>query len=138
MDGPFRLSGPTRDDPGVDAWFDVDPGPLRRLARRWFDRLRLCGSDVRRRLHDGWPTACVEDAAFAYVAAYTAHASIGFFHGATLPDPSGLLQGSGKRMRHVKLVLDRPVDDDALGLLVVRAHADVRSRLAAARRSAEA
>ncbi|MEI9965905.1 MAG: DUF1801 domain-containing protein [Caulobacteraceae bacterium] len=53
-------------------------------------------------MHDGHPTACVGDAAFAYVDAFRAHVNVGFFHGAALDDPAGLLEGTGKRMRHVK------------------------------------
>lgn len=95
----------------------------------WFARLRACGADVRERLHDGHPTACVGDAAFAYVAAFTAHAAVGFFHGGALPDPASLLEGSGKRMRHVKLRPDRPVDEAALAALVGAAYRDIRRRL---------
>jgi hypothetical protein len=68
-----------------------------------FERLRACGNDVRELMHDGCPTICAGDAAFAYVGAFTAHINIGFFHGAFLPDPFGLLQGTGKRMRHIKI-----------------------------------
>ena len=42
-------------------------------------------------------------AAFAYVAVYTSHVSVGFYVGSAMPDPHGLLEGSGKFMRHVKL-----------------------------------
>ena len=31
-----------------------------------------------------------------------AYVNVGFFHGAALDDPAGLLEGTGKRMRHVK------------------------------------
>ena len=81
-------------------------------------------------LHDGNPTACVDDAAFAYVAAYSAHAAIGFFHGAALPDPQRLLEGSGKRMRHVKLRWERALDSAALQALIAAAYRDIRTRLA--------
>jgi hypothetical protein len=37
---------------------------------------------------------------------YTKHVSIGFAHGATLPDPAGLLEGTGKVHRHVKIRTD--------------------------------
>jgi len=39
---------------------------------------------------------------------YTKHVSIGFAHGATLPDPTRLLEGAGKVHRHVKI---RTADD---------------------------
>lgn len=71
--------------------------------RLWFERMRDCGTDVRELLHDGCPVVCVGDAPFAYVNAFKAHASVGFFYGAMLADPAGLLEGEGKRMRHAKL-----------------------------------
>jgi len=79
------------------------PGALGAIAQRWFEVLRNCGDDVRELLHDGHPTACVGDAAFAYVNAFTAHVNVGFFRGAELADPERLLEGTGKFMRHVKL-----------------------------------
>jgi hypothetical protein len=81
-------------------------------------------------LHDGHPTACVEDAAFGYVGVFTAHVNIGFFRGASLPDPAGLLQGSGRFMRHVKARPDALPDADALRALVLAAYADIKARLA--------
>jgi hypothetical protein len=128
MDDLFRLPGAVDRDPRVMAWFALTD-PLRLLARPWFERMRNCGEDVRETLHDGCPTACVGDVAFAYVATFTAHANVGFFHGATLPDPASLLEGSGKRMRHVKLRPGRAVDETALGALILAAYADMRRRL---------
>jgi hypothetical protein len=34
---------------------------------------------------------------------FRVHVNVGFFHGASLDDRACLLEGSGKRMRHVKL-----------------------------------
>lgn len=124
----FRFPGAVRRHPEVAAWLAGDD-PLRQLAAAWFERLRASGPDVRELLHDGHPTACVEDAAFAYVDAFAAHASIGFYEGASLPDPAGLLEGSGKRMRHVKLRWGRPVDAAALVALITAAHRDMRARV---------
>jgi hypothetical protein len=125
----FRLAGAVRRDPGIDAWFAAPKHDLRRLAQPWFDSLRACGPDVRELLHDGHPTACVGDAAFAYVDAFSAHVNLGFFHGAALDDPAGLLEGAGKRMRHVKVRWGRPVDAAALNALIAAAYRDVRARL---------
>ncbi|WP_254621078.1 DUF1801 domain-containing protein [Sphingomonas sp. CL5.1] len=127
----FRLSGATRRDARVEAWFAADHDGLRALAGRWFARMLACGADVGGLLHDGHPTACVGDAAFGYVDAFSAHVNVGFFHGAALPDPAGLLEGTGKRMRHVKLRYGKPVDEDALGALIAAGCRDIRSRLAA-------
>lgn len=78
-------------------------GELGEIAHRWFDVMRACGDDVRELLHDGHPTLCVGDAAFAYVNAFKTHVNVGFFRGAEIADPEGLLEGTGKFMRHVKL-----------------------------------
>ena len=113
----------------VDAWFDDITDPFRLMVRPWFELMRSCGPDVRELIHDGMPTACVGDAAFAYVAAFKGHANIGFFHGTMLPDPVGLLEGDGKRMRHVKLRPGRELDDDALSQLIAAAYDDLRRRV---------
>ena len=73
-------------------------GELGAIARRWFEVMRDCGDDVRELLHDGHPTACVGDAAFAYVNAFKAHVNVGFFRGAEIADPEHLLEGTGKFM----------------------------------------
>jgi hypothetical protein len=40
---------------------------------------------------------------FLYLAPFKKHVNLGFFHGADLDDPHGLLVGTGKQLRHVKL-----------------------------------
>lgn len=116
-------------DPAIERWMREHPGELGAIAKRWFEVMRDCGDDVRELLHDGHPTACVGEAAFGYVNAFTAHVNVGFFRGAELPDPSGLLEGTGKFMRHVKLRPERDVDAAALTELVETAYADMKARL---------
>ena len=116
-------------DPNVDAWFAMPDHELRRMVQPWFERMRGCGADVRELVHDGHPTACVGDAAFGYVDAFSAHVNVGFFHGATLDDPDRLLEGAGKRMRHVKLRWGEPVNVAALNELIAAAYRDIRLRL---------
>ncbi|MGN6516430.1 MAG: DUF1801 domain-containing protein [Rhizomicrobium sp.] len=127
-DALFSLDHTVKRDPAIDAWFTV-LDPHRLMVRAWFDAMRDCGGDVREAMHDGCPTACVGEAAFAYVGAYKAHAAIGFFLGAKLRDPARLLQGSGKRMRHVKLVPGKPLNDAALHGLIAAAYSDIRKQL---------
>jgi hypothetical protein len=115
-------------DPRIEAWFATPHHELRLMVRPWFERLRAAGEDVRELLHDGHPIACVGEAAFAYVDAFAAHASLGFFQGASLEDPAGLLEGSGKRMRHVKLRWGQPIDETALAALIAAAYRDMRAR----------
>ena len=126
----FLLSGARKRDPAIDQWMREQPDELADIARAWFDALRACGDDVRELIHDDQPTACVGDAAFAYVDAFTAHVNVGFFRGAELDDPNGLLEGTGKLMRHVKLRPGRRVDETALRALIENAYGDVKRRLA--------
>lgn len=127
----LRFDGARRRDPAIERWFDAHPADLAAIARPWFARMRRCGGDVRELVHDGCPVACVQDAPFASVAIYKAHVNVGFFRGAYLVDPAGLLVGSGKHMRHVKLLPGREPDTDALVSLVAAAYVDIRERLAA-------
>jgi len=82
-------------------------------------------------MHDGCPVACVGDAPFGYVNAFKAHVNVGFFQGAELPDPAGLLEGSGKFMRHVKLKPGAAMNSAALHKLIDEAYSDIKARLEA-------
>ena len=129
----FRVSATAKRDPAIERWFADEIEDLRPIAQEWFARMRQCGDDVRESLHDGCPVACVEDAPFAYVDAFSRHVNVGFFNGAMLDDPSGLLVGNGKRMRHVKLHPGQNVNRAALRKLINSAYTDIKTRLAAER-----
>ena len=127
----LRFTGSVRRDRAVERWMTNHPGELGAIAKRWFEVVRSCGDDVRELLHDGHPTACVSDAGFADVNAFKAHVNVGFFRGAELADPEGLLEGTGRFMRHVKLSPSEDVDASALTRLIRTAYADIRRRLEA-------
>jgi hypothetical protein len=131
MNQIFRFSSSVKRDPAIDAWMKEHSGELGAIARHWFDVMRERGDDVREILHDGHPTACVEDTAYAYVNAFTAHVNVGFFRGAELADPAELLEGTGKYMRHVKIRPESDVDATALSKLVDAAYTDMTRRLEA-------
>lgn len=127
----MRFPSAVKRDPAIEVWMREHPGELGAIARRWFEVMRACGDDLRELLHDGHPTACVADAAFGYVNAFRAHVNVGFFLGAEIADPEGLLEGTGKFMRHVKLRPGRDVDAAALVKLIETAYADMKRRLKA-------
>ena len=127
----LRFTGSVQRDPAIEAWMKRQPRELGGIARHWFEVMRTRGNDVRELLHDGHPTACIADAGFGYFNAFKAHVNVGFFRGAEIADPKGLLEGTGKFMRHVKL---RPGDDiDAMALmkLIDAAYTDMRKRVQA-------
>ena len=125
----FLLPGASKEDPEIADWFADRSHELGLLARTWYDVMRSCGDDVTEILHDKQPTVCVDDAAFAYVAVYAKHVNVGFFGGADLEDPAALLQGSGKFMRHVKLVPAQSIEEDALRALINQAYTDMKWRV---------
>jgi len=115
-------------DPAIEVWMHKHSGELGVIAQRWFEVMRGCGDDVRELLHDGHPTACVADAAFGYVNVFKAHVNVGFFRGAEIADPHGMLVGDGKFMRHVKLRPEHDVEAAALGNLIETAYIDMKRR----------
>jgi hypothetical protein len=125
----FRFPSAARRDPAIDAWFGAQEEELGAMALAWFTQMRQCGADVRELLHDGCPVACVGEVAFGYVNAFTSHVNVGFYLGANLDDPAGLLEGSGKRMRHVKLKRGDGRDLTALRYLIEDAYADMKRRI---------
>ena len=116
-------------DPAIDAWLQAHDGELGAIAHQWFELMRKCGDEVREAFHDGCPNACFGNVPFAYVNIFTFHVNVGFFQGALLPDPAHLLQGEGKRMRHIKLRPATPANDEAIRKLIETAYADIKARV---------
>ena len=125
----LRFTGSVERDPAITAWIKEHPGDLGDIARRWFEVMRQAGDEVREVFHDGCPVVCLGDAPFAYVNVFTSHVNVGFFHGAALPDPGRLLQGSGKFMRHVKLTPRAASNEAALLGLIDAAYWDIKARV---------
>ena len=129
MDDILRFPSAMKHDAAIDTWLRAQRDDLRPLVETWFAHMRQCGENVRELMHDGCPTACVYDAAFGYVNAFKDHVNVGFFFGALLKDPAHLMEGTGKRGRHVKLWPGRGIDSAALAELVAVAYIDIKARL---------
>jgi hypothetical protein len=125
----LRFNGAVVRDHAIDTWMKRHSGELGTIAQHWFEAMRKCGDEVRELLHDGCPVACLGDAPFGYVNAFTSHVNVGFFHGAALPDPAQLLQGTGKFMRHVKLRPGTVTNVAALSRLIDLAYLDIKMRV---------
>lgn len=129
MNQLLRFLGSVKRDPTIEIWMKMQTGELGIIARHWFEIMRMRGDAVRELLHDGHPTACIADAAFGYVNVFKAHVNVGFFRGAEIADPEGLLEGTGKFMRHVKLRPDRDFNATALAKLIDTAYRDMKERV---------
>jgi hypothetical protein len=61
-----------------------------------------------------WAQPVYEDnGPFCYIKAFKSHVNFGFWRGVDIPDPQGLLQGSGDKMRHVRLTRVEDIQTDA-------------------------
>ena len=63
---------------------------------------------------------------YAYIGIQKSHLNLGFYHGTSLEDPAGLLEGSGKNLRHVKLHDMTAAKNPAIRALLVAAINDRR------------
>lgn len=61
---------------------------------------------------------------YAYIAPEGGHVNLGFYHGTALADPMGLLEGTGKKLRHIKIRDACAVANPAVAALLRRAIAD--------------
>jgi len=125
----LRFNGAVERDPAIDSWMKEHADELGTIAREWFEAMRKCGDEVRELLHDGCPVACFGDVPFGYVNVFRSHVNVGFFHGAALPDPGRLLEGTGKFMRHVKLRPGTYTNAAALDRLIETAYEDTKARV---------
>ena len=64
---------------------------------------------------------------YVYVMPHRRWVNLGFFRGASLSDPEGLLEGKGARMRHVKIRTIADADRDGVHDLVAAALAERRA-----------
>ena len=67
----------------------------------------------------------------AYVSAlpYKHHVNLGFYRGASLADPAGLLTGTGKQLRHIRLTKTEELENPALRALMALARDERRAAL---------
>ena len=129
MDTLLKFYGKDIQDMVFNEWLNQKPEVLKPIAEKWFNVMMHCGQLVQGIFHDGYPIVCVESAPFAYVNAFTSHVNVGFFYGFELPDKLGLLEGGGKRMRHIKLFPGKEHHNEEIESLIQLAYADILERL---------
>jgi hypothetical protein len=69
---------------------------------------------------------------YAYIGVQPSHVNLGFYHGISLPDPAGLLEGTGKELRHLKLRNVSEVKKPCVVALVREAISERRRQLSEA------
>jgi hypothetical protein len=66
---------------------------------------------------------------YAYIGVQRSHVNLGFYRGSLLKDPAGLLDGTGRKLRHVKIADMPAARNPAIRTLLVQAIAERRRHL---------
>lgn len=108
---------------------------MRNLARKVREYVRSAYPDLIERLDKGYwviryGTGEKMNDDVAYISTHKAHLNIGFMRGSQLPDPTGLLEGTGKMLRHVKIKKETDLQErgEALRALLDAALEDYMKR----------
>lgn len=84
-----------------ESWVAALEEPLRQIGQALRRLILEADPELKESIKWGNPVYEKEEKV-CYLAATKAYVSLGFFNGASLSDPDQLLEGTGKRMRHVK------------------------------------
>ena len=91
----------------VDSWMaELDP-PLREIAQALRELILEAAPDLKESIKWNTPNYA-RGGNVCYLASAKGYINLGFFNGAGLPNPDGLIEGTGEKMRHIKV--RRPED----------------------------
>lgn len=65
---------------------------------------------------------------YSYIGVQSSYVNLGFYHGSSLSDPAGLLEGTGKQLRHVKIHNVREARSPAIAILIRGAISDRKAQ----------
>ena len=86
----------------VDSWISEHDPALRQIAEALRNIILDSAPELRESVKWGNPTYEKKGKVF-YLAATERYVNLGFFNGVGLADPTGRIEGTGKKMRHVKV-----------------------------------
>ena len=107
----LRLKDPKKRSPAVQKALDDAP-PAGGEAGRWLVQLiRATVPEAEEGIYHQMPSWALPDGGriFAHVAVYAKHANLGVGHGTRFADPDGLLEGSGRSHRFVRVAAPNAV-----------------------------
>lgn len=104
-----------------DLWFADQPPGNQRLIRALRAFVRRAAPKLEESVK--WGNGCwvKGDRPVAYAYSDEDHVQFGFFRGASLADPRGLLEGKGQYVRHVKVRQPADIDEKAFAALLRQA-----------------
>jgi hypothetical protein len=102
----------------IDSYVDAKPAELRDVAEKLRKLIKKTVKGTKESVNP-WKIPTFESngpMCFFTVGKY--HVTFGFLRGTSLPDAAGLLEGTGKNLRHVKLRTAEDVSEPALKKLI--------------------
>lgn len=109
----------------IDAWFAAAPKDQQPVLKDTRRLIKEIGPGAQEELKWGRPCYSGSTGLLCYLQSSKSHASLGFQHGASLDDPEGVLEGTGKEMRHTKLTGKKPAQREAIVALLRQTLRDV-------------
>ena len=104
----------------VDSWMaELDPS-LRDIAQALRELILQAAPGIAESIKWNTPNYAKGGSA-CYLAANKGHINLGFFNGAGLPNPDGLIEGTGEKMRHIKVRKPEDIRPDVFTSLVQEA-----------------
>ena len=94
----------------VDEYIEAMPAPLREAAQRTREIVDKNLKGAESAIKWSHPTWTLRKKPVCYLKAASKHVTFGFWHGASIDDPSGRLETSGEVMAHTKLRAPEDVD----------------------------
>jgi hypothetical protein len=115
-----KTKSPARRITRVDAYVSRLPAHQQQLVNRVRALIATAAPEAIETLK--WSQPVYEaNGPFAYLKAYAGHVNFGFWRGASLQAPEGVLEGEGTRMRHLKLSSKAELDEGLIQRLVAEA-----------------
>lgn len=108
----------------VDELFPITPADVRAILTEIRRMVRATLPDATEIIYHGALAYQPDVSRFdpiVYVAPQNGYVNLGFYYGVGVPDPAGLLEGVGKRMRHTKVRSILATQNAALVPLVLEA-----------------
>ncbi len=114
----------------VEQFLSTYPAEVQELALKARELVQEIVPDVQEQVYEayktiGYGSKTKVDAMFCYIAPLKDRINLGFYRGVVLPDASGLLEGTGKLLRHVKVRSMDELEQPALRQLITDAVAEL-------------
>ncbi len=108
----------------IDALIRNNSVESQQLTKSLHDLIRQLAPQAKEKIYSGWGVIDFQlngKRDFISIGPQKKYVNLYFMRGTQLPDPSQILEGSGKSMRHVKIRTESDLKNKALHALILKA-----------------